>query len=268
VPEQRTLAMYNSQFNISVGNIQLIYASVEKDKEIILQTVDTIDNTIESTKEYIVSINTEKVNIESYIAKINYIFTNSLKRVLVASKNNLYTKINKYNTYIKNIRYLLETLTLDTTYKNNILESLNSYESESNDIYNGVDANNNLVSLQAQSGRIDELESMSKEINSTLETYELLAPPAAVVVEPPAPQEPLLAPQEPLLAPQEPLLAPQEPLLAPQEPLLARQEETVVGGLEEMLTDIPEDQNILQFGGKKKRWATRRKAKKAKSTRR
>ena len=182
VPEQRTLLMYTGQIDVSFRNMLVIDSAVKNDKSTILQTADTINNTIENTKTYITTVNSEKVNIESYIKRINYLFTKSLERSVVASKNSLYLKINKYFESIKALRLLEDKLNLNSTEKESIEKSLGIYESEAQEIYAGVDTNNNVVSLKAQSARIDELDTMTKEISSILENYELTQPVVAAPV--------------------------------------------------------------------------------------
>ena len=176
----------NNQFNTAVQTIQTIFDTVDNDiKNNVMQTVDIIDAQIKKYETYIKTIQDQEVVIQSIISSMQNAKSNEYQTELLDKKKFLYATIQDFFTTHSAIKDLLNSLSIN---KESYSSELQNNYVEATTIKGGIDAITDIVALEADTNRINELITLDKNIQTELQTIELTNQAAVKETYAPAPE--------------------------------------------------------------------------------
>ena len=174
LPLDPSIDTLKQNIKTSIQNIQTIIDSV-KSNTIVAYTNDTITKQIGVYQNNMNSINLEKQNIQQYLQQSNDILMQKDSQQLVTLKATLNNNINSYQTDVNNVRKLLDTLPLTLDQKTNYESQLNNSNLEVQTI-STINATN-VPEVQGYISRVAEIDSMTKQMLTQLQTLEMAPAP-------------------------------------------------------------------------------------------
>ena len=179
VAKEKPTEDLKNRFDTSAKVIQSIIDTVDQDtKNNVIITVDTINTQLKDYAAYIHNINTEEAKIQEILIAMQNLVVNESQTELVKAKNTLDTKIMDFE---KNHSAIMEIPVDKSKYTTELQDNLLAVQA----IKGNVEIISDLDTAQADMKRIDELIQIEKEIQTTLQTNEMMPPPLESIITPP-----------------------------------------------------------------------------------